>query len=214
MSRPASLALLVIGLLAAGCVNVAAPPEASTPPTVAITAPVPSLEIATASPTAQSEPTDLATPTESPTASPTEARTTAPTTSVAPTTMTSPTPSASECDLVTVDEMSLVMGEQATLGDGNTDTDCTYVLADFAAVDISTDVGDLETTRILLGKSAKNIEVAGLPALSGTFIGQPMVFVQKGDSQLTVMGLLLNGKKGVVIAKLAQIAAIAVGRWQ
>ena len=213
MSRPTRLVgLLAVAALLTGCVSVSAPPEASSLASTGTAAPPPT-SAAMASPTTQAEPTSTATETPSPIAPTPASQTPAPIESATPTAMASPSPSASECELVTVDEMSGVMGQQATIDDGNTDTDCTYVLTDFSAVDISTAVGDLDSAKLLLGKSAKDLDVAGLPAVSGTFIGQAMVIVQNGESQLSVLGILLKGNHRAVIARLVQVATIAVGRW-
>ena len=206
---------LLVALSVAGCVGIEAPSD--TPPATSEAA------VHTASVTPS--PTPAPTPTPGPTVTPTAAVQT-PTTTPSPNptssalatevVLPSPTVSASVCDLVTAADVTQVMGMQATRDDSGGDdpaTDCTYLLADFSAVDISIDDGDLTSAKLLFGKTARDLVIAGLPAVSGVFVGQPMVLVQNGEQQLQVLGILLPENRRAAVAKLVHIATIAVGRW-
>jgi hypothetical protein len=121
-------------------------------------------------------------------------------------------PSASgTCPYVTVEEVNAAFGSTATLT--NSDGDCTFTFSNFSTVVVSIEEGsDLSTSKMLLGDTAKDLNVGGFPAVSGVFIGQPLVHVQKGANQMQVLGVL-TGSDDATIAKLVQIATIAVGRW-
>jgi hypothetical protein len=114
------------------------------------------------------------------------------------------------CLLVSPGEISNVMGSQATVTD-NSDGSCTYTFANFSAVVVSTESGDLSGLKFVLGNTAKDISVAGSPGITGVLIGQPVVYVQKGSGYLQVLGVL-TGSDDATIAKLVQLATIAVGR--
>lgn len=104
------------------------------------------------------------------------------------------------------------MGATATLTDA-TDGDCTFTFSNFSSVNISAEYNtDLQSTRFLFGTTAKDITVGGLPAIQGVFIGQPAIYVQKSANQLQVLGIL-TGSDDATIAKLFQIATLAVSRW-
>jgi len=121
-------------------------------------------------------------------------------------------PSASgTCTLMTASEASTIMGSTATLTD-TTDGDCTFTFSNFSSVNISVETEvDLQTAHILLGDTGTDITVAGLPAVSGVFVGQPVVYVQKGTNQLQILGIL-TGSDDATIAKLIQVATLAVSR--
>jgi hypothetical protein len=71
---------------------------------------------------------------------------------------------------------------------------------------------DLSGARVILGNTAKDITVGGLPGISGTFIGQAALYVQKGANQLQLLGIL-TGTDDATMAKLIQVATLAVSRW-
>jgi hypothetical protein len=121
--------------------------------------------------------------------------------------------STGTCAWATTAEVGSIMGATPTITE-NSGTSCTYTFPNFSAVVVSTDSGsDLNTSKMLFGESAKDIQVGGLPAASGTFIGQPAVHVQRGADQLQVLGIL-TGSDDATIQKLVQIATLAVSRWQ
>ena len=116
------------------------------------------------------------------------------------------------CAWATTAEIGSIMGSTPTITE-NSGNSCTYTVPNFSAVVVSTDSGsDLATSKLLFGESAKDINVGGLPAVSGTFIGQPAVHVQRGGDQLQVLGVL-TGSDDATIQKLVQIATLAVSRW-
>jgi len=80
-------------------------------------------------------------------------------------------------------------------------------------VTTSTD-SDLSSSQVLLGSTAKQTTIGGFPAVTGSFIGQAIVFVQKAPGQqLEVLGIL-TGADDATLAKLSQVAQLAVSRWQ
>ena len=119
--------------------------------------------------------------------------------------------STGTCAFATTAEVGSIMGSTPTVTE-NSGSSCTYTFPNFSAIVISTDTGDLSTSKMLFGESAKDIQVGGLPAASGTFIGQPAVHVQKGSNQLQVLGVL-TGSDDATIQKLVQLATLAVSRW-
>jgi hypothetical protein len=122
-------------------------------------------------------------------------------------------PTTGDCALVTPAEVGSIMGS-APITTENDEGDCTFTFSNFSTVSVSIETGsDLSTSRFLFGETAKDVTVAGLPGLSGSFIGQPAVHVQRGADQLQVMGIL-TGTDDATVAKLVQIATTAVARWQ
>jgi len=115
------------------------------------------------------------------------------------------------CGLVTGAEVAQIMGTTFTdASDGA--TNCTFVSNSFATLSVSSDDStDLQGVQFLLGNTAQQINVGGFPGLSGTFMGLPVVYVQKPSGQLQVLGFLA-GNDPNMIAKLQQVAQIAVGR--
>jgi hypothetical protein len=116
------------------------------------------------------------------------------------------------CLLATPGEVTEIMGSQATVT-SNDSTSCTYTLPNFSTIEVSVATDDLASARLLFGNTAKDLTVGNLPALSGTFFGQPMVYVQRGSAELQILGIL-TGSDDATIAKLVQIAQLAVTRWQ
>ena len=115
------------------------------------------------------------------------------------------------CTLVTVAEVGTIMGSAPTLTD--TSDGCTFTMSNFSTVNVSTEPGsDLQASRFLFGDTARDITIGNLPALTGVFVGQPAVHVQRGSEQMQVLGIL-TGSDDATIAKLVQIATIAVSRW-
>jgi hypothetical protein len=121
-------------------------------------------------------------------------------------------PSASgTCALITPAEIGAAMGGTATLTD-TSGGDCTFTFSNFSSVIITIESStDLQSAKIIFGATAKDITVAGLPAIQGVFMGQPAVYVQKGARQLQVQGVL-TGSDDATIAKLIQVATLAVSR--
>ena len=116
------------------------------------------------------------------------------------------------CRVITTAEMGAIMGATPSIQEGEVES-CTYVFPNFSTIVVSTSANeDLQTSKFLFGNTAKDITVGGLPAVSGSFIGQPAVHVQRGTDQLQVLGIL-TGSDDATIAKLGQIAEIAVSRW-
>ncbi|MEO6350609.1 MAG: hypothetical protein ABIP53_08155 [Candidatus Limnocylindrales bacterium] len=121
-------------------------------------------------------------------------------------------PTLSECTLVTAAEVGGIWGTAPTTTE-NTDGDCTFTFSNFSTVIVSIESAtDLSTSRFLFGETAKDTTIAGLAALTGSFIGQPAVHVQRNADQMQVMGIL-TGSDDATIAKLVQVAALAVSRW-
>ena len=116
------------------------------------------------------------------------------------------------CSLVTAAEVGQIMG--ATVTDASDSaTDCTFVTSGFSTISVSVDQStDLSGVQFLMGNSAQQTTIAGNPAITGTALGFPAVYVQKGANQLTVLGFLLNNDQTTTMNALGQIATIAVGR--
>ena len=123
-------------------------------------------------------------------------------------------PSASgTCVFMTAAEVSSIWGSPATLTSAD-NGDCDFTFGNFSTISISVESdNDLSGARIILGNTAKDITVGGLPGVSGTFIGQAALYVQKGASQLQLLGIL-TGTDDATMAKLVQVANLAVTRWQ
>jgi hypothetical protein len=122
-------------------------------------------------------------------------------------------PTSGDCPLLTAAEIGTIMGS-APISTESTDG-CTFTFSNLSTVNVSIESGsDLNASKTVFGASARDLTVAGLPAVSGTlpFINQPALHVQRGADQLQVFGFLLPADDAT-IAKLVQIATIAVGRW-
>lgn len=119
--------------------------------------------------------------------------------------------SSTPCQLVTTAEMSQIFGTQA-VDQSTSPTDCTFQVTLASAVSVSTtNDTDLSSSGILLGNTAQQTTVGGFPAVTGSFIGQAVVYVQKPSGQLQVLGIL-TGTDPATMTKLQQVATIAVGR--
>ena len=117
------------------------------------------------------------------------------------------------CPLVSPAEMSAIMGAEATVTD-NTGTNCTYTLPNFSTIVVGVDeTTDLTGAKFIMGTTAKDLTIGGLPAVSGVVFGQPAVYVQKPGAQLSVLGILV-GSDDATMAKMVQIATTAASRWQ
>jgi len=119
--------------------------------------------------------------------------------------------SGGACQLITADEVAGIMGTTARVSDSSSNS-CSYLLGTFASIVVTVDQSDLSGVRILLGNSAQDLTINNLPAVSGVFIGQPAVYVQRGGDQLQVLGVL-TGNNDATKAKILQIAQTAVSRW-
>ncbi|MEP7158570.1 MAG: hypothetical protein ABI797_04025 [Chloroflexota bacterium] len=113
--------------------------------------------------------------------------------------------------LVTGPEVGQIMGSTATVN--SSQDGCSYTFPNFSTLTITIDSGtDLQSAHFLLGTTARDITVGGLPAVSGVFVGQPAVYVQKGANVLQLQGIL-TGSDDATIAKIVQVAELAVSRW-
>jgi hypothetical protein len=120
-------------------------------------------------------------------------------------------PGDAACVLVTGAEVAQILGTQVTDVSDST-TDCTFITPTFTTLGVSADsTTDLSGLQLILGNSAQQTTIAGFPALTGTAFGLPVVYVQKPTGQLQVLGFL-TGNDADTMAKLQQIAALAVGR--
>jgi hypothetical protein len=123
-------------------------------------------------------------------------------------------PSASgTCVFMTAAEVSSIWGSPATLT--STDNgDCDFTFGNFSTISISVENStDLSGARIIFGNTAKDITVGGLPGISGAIFGQAAMYIQKGANQLQLLGIL-TGTDDATMAKLVQVATLAVSRWQ
>jgi hypothetical protein len=116
------------------------------------------------------------------------------------------------CLLASPAEVSSIFGSTATVTSSDSNS-CTYTFSNFATIVITTDTGDLAGAQVLFGSTAKQIQVGNDAALTGVFIGQPGVYVQRGQNQLQIQGVL-TGSDDATIAKLVQVATLADSRWQ
>jgi len=116
------------------------------------------------------------------------------------------------CLLASPAEVSSIFGSQATVTSNDSDS-CTYTFSNFATVVITLQSGDMAGAQILLGTTLKQITVGSDQAVTGVFIGQPMVLVQRGGNQIQVLGVLTGSDDGT-IAKIVQVAQLADSRWQ
>ena len=121
-------------------------------------------------------------------------------------------PGSGMCRLLTTAEVGAVMGSAVTITDSQSDS-CTYTAAGtFATINMRTETGDLTAARFLLGDTAKPITVGSLSGLSGTFVGSPLVYVQRGGDQLVLQGVLV-GADDAAVAKVVALATTAASRW-
>jgi hypothetical protein len=116
------------------------------------------------------------------------------------------------CRLLSAAEVSATMGATVTITEGTSDS-CTYTAAQtFATINVRTESGDLTSAHFLLGDTAKEITIGQYSGLSGTFVGSPLVYVQRGNDQLVLQGVLV-GADEAAMAKLVQLATTAASRW-
>jgi hypothetical protein len=119
--------------------------------------------------------------------------------------------SATPCQLVTAAEVGQIFGSQV-LDESDSSTDCTFAVTLTSALSVKTTSDtDFSGVQFLLGNTAQQSSIAGFPAVSGTFIGQALLYVQKPSGQLELLGILM-GSDPATAAKLQQVATIAVGR--
>ena len=116
------------------------------------------------------------------------------------------------CLLASTAEVSSIFGSQATVTSNDSDS-CTYTFSNFSTVVITVQSGDMAGAQILLGTTLKQITVGSDQAVTGVFIGQPMVLVQRGGNQIQVLGVLTGSDDGT-IAKIVQVAQLVDSRWQ
>jgi hypothetical protein len=115
------------------------------------------------------------------------------------------------CGLTTAAEVGSILGSQVT-DSSDSATNCTFTLPNFTALSVQTSSDtDLTGVQFLMGQSAQQTTIGGFPALSGTVLGQPAVYIQKPSGQVQVLGVLLGGDPAT-ITKLQQIAALVAGR--
>jgi len=120
-------------------------------------------------------------------------------------------PSDTPCTIVTSAQVSQVFGTQV-IDQSTSPTDCTFQTSLASAVSVSTSSDkDLSGIQFLLGNTAQQSTIGGFPALSGSFLGQGAVYVQTPQGQLQVLGIL-TGTDPATMAKLQQIATLAVGQ--
>lgn len=116
------------------------------------------------------------------------------------------------CRLLSAAEVGAVMGAAVTITEGTSDS-CTYTAAQtFATINVRTETGDLTAARFLMGDTAKEITIGQYPGLSGTFMGSPLVYAQRGNDQLVLQGILV-GSDEASVAKVVQLATTAASRW-
>jgi hypothetical protein len=125
-----------------------------------------------------------------------------------------PTPAAgSACALITAAEVGSILGSAVSEADDNSPLDCTFITGTTVLGVTTSQGGDLASIRFLFGESVQDINVGGLPGLSGAIMGLPAVYVQRGSDQLQITSVSFSGADPNFNAKLVQIATIAVSRW-
>lgn len=119
--------------------------------------------------------------------------------------------SSGACAFITPEEMATIWGSAPTLTD--TSDGCSFTFSNFSTVNVSTESNsEIASSKFLFGDSAKDITVGGLAGVTGVFVGQPAVHVQRGTDQMQVLGIL-TGSDDATIAKLVQVATLAISRW-
>jgi hypothetical protein len=105
------------------------------------------------------------------------------------------------------------MGATVTITEGTAEN-CTYTAAStFATLNVRTETGDLTAARFLLGDSAQDVNIGGHPGLKGTFVGSPLIYLQRGNDQLVFQGVLFGSDEAAALTKLEQLANVAAPRW-
>ena len=121
-------------------------------------------------------------------------------------------PNGGLCRLMTGAEVADVLGAAVTVTEAAPES-CTYAVGDGSAtLNVRIEHGDMELNRSLLGETAADIEVRGYDGVSGSFVGSPIVYVERDDEQLVLQGVLLPGDEPG-IARLVELAEVAAGRW-
>jgi hypothetical protein len=114
------------------------------------------------------------------------------------------------CGLVSGAEVGQILGAGVT-DVSDSATNCSFISTSFWTISVSMDDStDFTGARVLLGSTAQDATIGGFPALTGTALGVPAIYVQKPSGQLTVLGILNSDP--TIMSKLQQIATIAVGR--
>ena len=113
------------------------------------------------------------------------------------------------CALISPQEVASIFGATPSFTDDSSGT-CTFTLPDLKTFTVTVEPDtDIQSTRFLFGNSATDINVAGLPGLSGNLMGLPAVYVQKGTNALQILGF--SGDTDI-IPQLVRVATVAVGR--
>ena len=121
-------------------------------------------------------------------------------------------PATGICRLLSAAEVGAALGGSVTISDSEANS-CTYTQTQsFATINVRTESGDLTAARFLLGNTATDITVNGMPGLSGSFINSPLVYVQRGDQELVVQGVLLAADEASM-GRVVQLATLAATRW-
>lgn len=90
---------------------------------------------------------------------------------------------------------------------------CTYEVNNSSAtLNVRVEHGEMALNRSLLGDTAADIEVGGYHGLSGSFVGSPIVYVEREGEQLVLQGVLLPGDEAG-IARLVELALVAARDW-
>lgn len=122
-------------------------------------------------------------------------------------------PAAGMCRLLSAAEVGTVMGSTVTITGSESDN-CTYTAAQtFATLSVRTETGDLSGARFLLGDTAQDVTIAGYQGLKGTFVGSPLLYLQRGGEQLVFQGVLFGSDAAAALAKVEQLANVAAPRW-
>ena len=116
------------------------------------------------------------------------------------------------CTFVSAQEMAAIFGSAPVFTDDSSGG-CAMTLSSGVTVTISVDKdADLQSSRILMGDTARDITVGGLPGLTGVIVLVPTVQVQRGNDQLQVVGIALSSDDAFM-SKLVQVATVAVSHW-
>ncbi len=181
-----SLSLVIAGLLIAGCSNVG--PGATLPPFNIPSFNIPSFTIPSIPPF------------ELPSGLPT----------IPPGVLPSADAGSGLCTLASPAEVGAIMGGAVTVTESTT-ASCSYITASFSTINLRTEQGDLATSRILL-TNAKDVTVGAYPGVIGSFLGGPILYIQRGGDLLVVHGILVADDEANQ-AKLVQIGQTAAARW-
>jgi hypothetical protein len=121
-------------------------------------------------------------------------------------------PNGGLCRLLTRPEVGSALGVTVEVTEAEPES-CTYAVADSSAtLNVRIERGDMALNRSLLGDTATDITVGGHPGVSGSFVGSPIVYVERGAEQLVLQGVLLPAD-AAGLAALVQLATLAAARW-